>query len=343
MDTTTHALAGYVIAKTGIGRDTGKWGTIAGVSAAVFPDIDLILGFLGTDFSIRYHRNFTNSVFLIIPISLIFAWLFVKISKIRRFWTFFSIWVLEIAAHTFLDVATSYGTMILSPFSNHRFTLDWLFIVDPFLVSAFVFPLIGFHFWKNGSQVLARLSVLLASLYIALCGVNHSQALSLAKQYSQQRGLAAQAVASVPQPLSPFRWGNFILTEKKIYHGYVNLIGTDEGGSASKESFLARFFGRYQPTSRLQYRQVEKFGDSTWVEKALKLEAVKRFYWFARFPVARYKAGANGKHRVEFYDLRFGAINGFRPFLYVVEFDPEGKIGFNGFFRSHRWPFHNRQ
>ena len=38
------------------------------------------------------------------------------------------------------------------------------------------------------------------------------------------------------------------------------------------------------------------------------MEGVKLFYWFARFPVARYKMEENGNHRVEFYDLRFGNL-----------------------------------
>ena len=148
MDTTTHALAGYMIAKTGIGRDTGKWGTIAGVAAAVSPDIDLVLGFLGTEFSLKYHRGLTNSVFLIIPFSFLLAWVFVKISKMRRFWTFFFIGVVEMLVHTFFDVMGSYGTMILSPFSNGRFSLDWVFIVDFFLVQ----DLVGFYQAGNVSS-----------------------------------------------------------------------------------------------------------------------------------------------------------------------------------------------
>jgi len=331
MDTTTHALAGYIIAKTGLGRDTGKWGTIAGISAAVFPDIDLILGFLGTEFSLKYHRNLTNSVFLILPFSLVFAWAFVKVSKMRRFWTFFSIWVVEMLAHTFLDLATSYGTMILSPFSDTRFALDWVFIVDFLLVSTLLFPLIALHFWKRRSQILARVSVVLAALYVALCACNHSWALSLAKSYADQKGLVAEDVASIPQPLSPFRWGNYILTEKQIYLGFVNLIGVGEQSPADGKNFLSRFLARYQPIARLRYQVWERFDNSPWVERAMRLEGVKTFYWFARFPVARDNGLVNGNHRVEFFDLRFGAINGMRPFLYVVDFDGEGNVAFQGF------------
>jgi inner membrane protein len=331
MDTPTHALAGYMIAKTGLARDTGKWGTIAGVTAAVFPDADLVLRpFFSPEFTLKYHRHLTNSVLLIIPISLLFALLFVRISKVKRFWTFFLIWTVELIVHTFLDLVTSYGTMILSPFSNYRFTLDWVFIIDLFLVSVFLFPLIALHIWKRRSLTLARVSVVLAGLYIALCAYNHSWALSLAKGYARQEGLVTEAIASVPQPLSPFNWGNYILTEKKIYQGFVNLIATEEK-STGEGNFLSLFLARYQPAFRLQYRGWERFDNSPWVEKALELEGVKTFYWFARFPVVRDKGIVKGNHRVEFFDLRFGAVEGRRPFLYVVDFDGEGNVAFQGF------------
>ena len=331
MDTPTHALAGYMIAKTGLARDTGKWGTIAGVTAAVFPDADLVLRpFFSPEFTLKYHRHLTNSVLLIIPISVLFALLFSKISRVRRFWRFFLIWAVELLAHTFLDVATSYGTMILSPFSNYRFTLDWLFIIDLPLVSTFLLPLIALLIWKRRSLTMARVSVVLAGLYIALCGYNHWRALSLAKSYARENGLMAETVASVPQPLSPFNWGNYILTEEKIYQGLVNLMGREEK-STEEGNFLSRFLARYQPISRLQYRKWKRSDNSPWLEKALGLEGVKTFYWFARFPIARDRGIVNGKRRVEFFDLRFGAVEGRRPFLYVVDFDADGNVAFQGF------------
>lgn len=332
MDTVTHALAGYMIARTDLTRDTGRWGIIAGVLSSVFPDVDNTLGiFFGTEFYVKYHRSLPNSFFLVIPLSLLFAWLFVKVSKVKKFWSFFLIWVVELLAHTFLDLVTSYGTMILSPLSHHRFALDWVFIIDPFLTSVFLFPLMALCIWRRRGKTLARISVAMAAFYIFLCACNHFWALSLVKAYVQKKGMVTQEVASLPQPLSPFHWGNYIVTENKIYEGFVNLIGTSERVKTSDGNLFSRILARYQPICRLQYQPWDRFDGSLWVEKALTLEEVQTFLWFARFPVARYKGIVDGYHRVTLFDLRFGSINDRKPFLYVVEFDQEGEVAFQEF------------
>jgi len=332
MDTTTHALAGYIIVKTGLNKDTGRWGTIAGVTGSVFPDVDIILGiFLGTEFMIKYHRYLTNSIFIAVPVCLLFAWLFVRVSGIRKFWSFFLIFVVEVLAHTFMDLMTSYGTMILSPFSNSRFSLDWVFIIDPYLSLTLLFSLIATCIWKKRATIIARISVILVVLYISLCAFNHSWALNLTKRYSTEKAIVAQKVASLPQPLSPFFWGNYILTEKRVYAGFVNLIGDSETVKRSDGNFLSRFFPRYQPIRLIQYRTWDRFDDSPWVKRALKLEGVKTFLWFARFPIARYKGIIDGNNSVELFDLRFGLSATRGPFLYRVDFDQQGNVVFQGF------------
>jgi inner membrane protein len=337
MDTTTHALVGYAIMKTGLSEGTGRWGVIAGVCASVFPDIDLVLReFFGTEFTIRYHRYLTNSLFLIVPFSLLLAQLFVRVSGIRRFWSFFIICLIEILAHTFLDLTTSFGTMILSPFSNRRFALDWLFIVDPYLVLSLLIPLLVAWFWKGRTQILARCSVILAALYITFCAWNHSWALSSAKSYARQMGLKAQEVASIPQPLSPFHWGNYILTDKKIYQAFIDLVGNGNLGRSSKGLIFQRFLPSYYPVHDPRYRQWDRASGSSWVDRALTLEGVQAFLSFARFPVARYEGLVDGTHRVVLFDLRYISVKGRSPFTYVVDFDEKGNVVSQGFLK-HRW------
>ena len=332
MDTITHALAGYVAVKSGLNRGTGRWGAIAGVAAAIFPDLDGFFEFfLGTEFTIKYHRHLTNSLFLAPLFALIFAWLFVKVSKLPKFRAFFIIWLVEILLHTFLDVATSFGTMILSPFSDKRFSLDWIFIIDPYLTLLLLLSIIALLLWKKRAETGARVSLAVLTLYISLCAYNHFRALSLADAFAQEKGLHVEVTAALPQPLSPFHWANYVMTDNRIYEGLINLAGNRREKPGPDAGFIAQILSHYQPVSDLQYREWVKFEESPWITKAMELEGVKTFLWFARFPIARYRGIVEGAHTVLLYDLRFGNIAGRSPFQYVVKFDQEGKLLFAGY------------
>jgi len=65
----------------------------------------------------------------------------------------------------------------------------------------------------------------------------------------------------------------------------------------------------------LSTEDMHRFDNSPWVEKALKLEGAKIFFWFTRFPIVRDRGIVDRKRRVEFIDLHFGLINKRRPFL----------------------------
>ena len=70
------------------------------------------------------------------------------------------------------------------------------------------------------------------------------------------------------------------------------------------------------------------------MEKALDTEGVKFYYWFARFPVVRSVNSQDGRHRVEFMDVRF-LVPGIRlPFVYYLEFNDSGKVESEGFLRD---------
>ena len=339
MDPVTHGLVGYVVAKTGLTRDTGRWGVTAGVLASLFPDVDSLLGpFVKTEFTIRYHRGLTNSLFLAVPFALFLAWLFNKISGKKNYGTFFLICFVEILLHNFLDLVTSYGTMLLSPFSWQRFTLDWVFIIDFFLTGILLSFTVMIMIWKTRSKKLARISVGLAILYVSLCAGNHFWASSLARGHARKEGLKPENIASVPQPLSPFHWANYVVTEETIYKGLVNLIGKHERTPSPEDGLFRQVWVQYQPIDVLSYETMHRFDESPWVKRSLVLEDVKTFLWFARFPIVRYESIQNGRHRVTFFDLRFGGVQKRKPFLYEVVFDQEGKIVFQGF----RWDYPSR-
>ena len=342
MDSITHTITGAVIARAVQDEKVGKWGTIAGVAMGIFPDTDFVLGLFSRQSHLEYHRAFTHSLILLPFYALFFSWIFVKLSRRRELWSFYKICFLVLASHILLDLFTSYGTMILSPLSNQRFAWDLTFIVDLIFSGIVVIPWLGSLLWKKRAQWVCRGSLGLLFLYIALIGIQHHRAIELTKSFAKSLNEEVVEVASLPQPLSPFRWANYVETRDRVYQGYVDLLGKGPArtGSAEGETnadssiFLGRWWvmkSLYQPPLKIRYSSWQKRDGSPWVEKALATEGGKFYSWFARFPIAKVADSSNGTHRVELTDVRFLVPRIRMPFMYYMEFDDSGRILSEGF------------
>jgi len=331
MDSITHTLTGAVIAKAIDDKSIGNWGTIAGLAMGFFPDSDFVLGLFNRHFYLQYHRDFTHSLLLIPFYALFFSWLFVKISKRHHFWRFYKICLPVLLSHVILDLLTSYGTMIFSPFGERRFAWDLIFIIDLVFSGIIFIPFLVSTFWKKKAQAICLGSTLGLTLYILFCWIQQNQAIELTRVFAKNLNEEVVQVASLPQPLSPFRWANYVETKEKVYQGFVDLL---RGGRPEPNSDHSSFFGRlnsvYDPPGQIQYRSWQRFRDSPWVERAQATEGVKFYYWFARFPVVRSVNSRDGRHRVEFVDLRFLTPGVRMPFIYYVEFHDAGKIQTEG-------------
>ena len=178
MDSLTHALTGAVIARAINDEKVGNWGTIAGLAMGAFPDSDFVLGLINGQFYLKYHRDFTHSLILIPFYALFFSWIFVKLSKRPYFWSFYKICLPVLASHVLLDLFTSYGTMIFSPFFENRYAWDLIFIIDLIFSGIVVFPWLASLFWKRKSKWICRGSLVGLTLYVLFCWVQHDRALN---------------------------------------------------------------------------------------------------------------------------------------------------------------------
>ena len=332
MDSITHALTGVVVAQAIKDEKIGNWGGIAGLAMGFFPDSDFVLGFFNRHLYLQYHREFTHSLLLIPFYALFFSWLFVTLSKHRYFWSFYKICLLVLVSHVLLDLLTSYGTMIFSPFFKNRYAWDLVFIVDLIFSGIIFFPLLVSFIWKKKGRWICRGAIMGLALYILFCWVQHDQAIKLTKDFSRNLKEEVIQVASLPQPLSPFRWANYVETPNKVYQGFVDFLRKKRPTHSSASfSFFGRLNTIYYPPGGMHYQLWEKLQESPWVERALATEGVKFYYWFARFPVVKSVNSKEGRHRVEFMDVRF-LVQGIRvPFLYYVELDDSGKVLSEGF------------
>ena len=134
MDPLTHLTTGVICSQL-VPAPSRWWAALAGAIFAVLPDVDYFFIFWDRLAFIRYHRGFTHSLVALPLFALAGALLGRYLGGDRWFKPLFILGLVALGSHLLLDLATSYGTQALSPFSRRRFSLDWIFIIDPYFTA----------------------------------------------------------------------------------------------------------------------------------------------------------------------------------------------------------------
>ena len=217
MENISHALCGAVIARAGF-DDTidRRTGIITGAIVANFADIDILaMPFFGRDHYMLWHGGLTHSLVALLILPPILGWLAARISRapIRPI---ISLCYLAYASHVLLDLPTSWGTMLLLPFDDTRFSAHWVYIVD-----LFFWFILSLPFWMNrivGEPVLlARFSLAALAAYIGLCGGLHREAIHCVEEAAQRKGVTVQRSIAYPSPFLPIFW-NGVLDDGQFLH-----------------------------------------------------------------------------------------------------------------------------
>ncbi len=179
MDPLTHALAGATLAWIATGDRLGRRSLLIGASAALLPDIDILIRSASDPLlAIEHHRGFTHSL-LFVPIGGIVTALPFAARLERMQWRWAALaGILAYASHTILDGATTYGTQWLWPFSRYRVGLDAISIIDPLFTFVLLVGLIAACLGRR------RIAVMALALCVAWLGAGLVQ---------RKRAAAAQA------------------------------------------------------------------------------------------------------------------------------------------------------
>ena len=307
MDTLSHGLAGSILTRSTTERPAGRVALWIGFLAAMLPDLDFLFLHGQLDY-LRNHRGWSHS-FLYLPF---FAAGVAAIARLffRRssFVHLFLLAALGIASHIVFDWITSFGTMFLTPVSRERFSLDWVFIIDPFFTTIGAFGLIiAAAIPGRGRRAAAAASGLLV-LYIFFCAAMHARALAAWRQIDRVPEGAPAAV--LPQLLSPFRWLGL-----SDHGGSVHACFFDVGPFARAVpqprtpdklwEALRRLPDFYAPPRRARIKAFEKPPDSPLLSAARALPDVQTYLAFARFPLETVTPLPDGTTAITFEDMRF--------------------------------------
>ena len=181
MDTITHGIAGALIAKAAFNgedlfpptlvtkRRVITWSLLLG---AIFPDSDVFRDMLSNDqlLMLTWHRSITHSLICLPIWAVLLAALTDQVAKWRKwnapsFLALCGIYAVGIVSHIFLDLLTTFGTMIWSPLEWSRPAWDILFIIDFTFTAILLIPqLLAWVF--EDPELLRRRSLTMALLFI---------------------------------------------------------------------------------------------------------------------------------------------------------------------------------
>jgi len=235
---------------------------ILGFLSGMAPDLDTLIR-SSTDplLFLEFHRQFTHSL-IFIPIggficaSLLY-FLFSKRAKLTFTQTYLYC-TLGYATHGLLDTCTSYGTQLLWPFTNHRYSWDTISIIDPVLTIPLLVLVIIAAIKKNPKFALAGLIWLLT---YQLFGLYQNHRVSeIGWKLAEERGHQPIRLEAKPTIGNLILWKVIYEIEEGFYTDGIRagLSTKIYRGSLTPKLDVARDFPWLEKNSQ-QARDLERF------------------------------------------------------------------------------------
>ncbi len=310
MDTLTHALSGALLARATAPRDAPPHSlprrVAAGFLACAAPDLDFVIGFVGPVEYMMHHRGVTHSLLLLPLWALVLSWLLAKILREPRGWrALYGVTALSLGLHIAGDVITSYGTMVLAPFSDWRAQTGTTFIIDLWFTGIIVGGLIASAILYRSRWPAVAASTLLAG-YVGFQYLQKERAIEFGERHARDQGISGAIVNVQPRPVSPFNWTVFVSDAEAHHFAHVNLMRKEPRSYRPGAGFIAMLDSAYQPLSSARWETRTRYGEgaaSPLAREAWNSPAMAVYRWFADLPA--FDDVSAGSTCVWFVDLRF--------------------------------------
>jgi len=370
LDNVTHTLFAITVGRTSLGR-AGRGTTAALVLAGNAPDIDIVTAFRGGTNYLHWHRGPTHGPIGVVALgalSAAIAYYGTRLVDARRkpraptyasFPMLLVMSMMMVACHLLMDLPTSYGTRVLSPFDWHWYAFDWMPIVDVYLLIALAAGLLFGNRSADAKQRYASVAFVAMAAIYGVRAFAHHQALELAPRlfgptlpakcadapdtssaldvwprevrlkpdtpsnvvsgFSRTGRRCLVEIAAMPTFTSPFDWRIVAQMSNSYEIHDVNVLDTRFREPAAEGEVFWRQSVRYP---------------NIWTAATMQATTApiaNIFLGFSRFPDVRTFADNTGTTTVRFGDMRFAS--GFvaveqrvRPFTVTVHLDKDGKI-----------------
>lgn len=181
------------------------------------PDLDIFIR-SDTDplLALEFHRQFTHSLFFIPLGGLICALVLHPLWRhrlaLRETYLFTTV---GYATHGLLDACTTYGTLLLWPFSYTRFAWNSVSVVDPLFTIPALLLVAASAIFANKN--LARIAMVWMLGYLLLGFIQHQRAVNVGFEISASRGHQPTRLEAKPAFANILLWKIVYLHEDRFY------------------------------------------------------------------------------------------------------------------------------
>jgi membrane-bound metal-dependent hydrolase YbcI (DUF457 family) len=359
LDNLTHSLFGATLARTPLSR-AGRGTAAALILASNAPDVDFIALAGGPVKYLEWHRGVTHGPLGVVGLGVVTAGLVwigrrfydqrwprkgaqnggsnrtrpTRDAAIGRglsnpaddhdasFAMLIAVSIVGVLLHVLMDLPTIYGTRLLSPFDWHWFAVDWMPIVDIYLLMALVISLLGRPTAPQRRARAAFVLLLMATNYGVRAAAHH-QALELAPrlfgptlpQPCDPPAASTPLVDSWPRPAAPSSPppGKRCLVEMIAMPSFTSPFSWRIVAQMSNAyeihdvNVLDQRFREAEAESVAPWRVTVRY-PNVWTpttEHAATTRLGRVFLGFSRMPAARSAVDAHGVTTVRWTDMRF--------------------------------------
>jgi inner membrane protein len=198
---------------------------IIGFLSGLAPDLDILIKSKSDPILfLEFHRQFTHSLIFIPFGGLICALVLYFIISKRFKISFKETWIystLGYATHGLLDACTSYGTLLLWPFSQTRIAWNNISIIDPLFTIPLLILIVTAA--KKQKKIFAIIAVFWAIFYLSLGVYQKNAAIKVSTEIAKDRGHDAIRISVKPSIGNLLLWKSIYETQDKFYVDAIRL------------------------------------------------------------------------------------------------------------------------
>lgn len=261
MDPLTHGLIGSAAAQSLASKEKVRYAAVAGFGAALLADADILISNPNDPLlNVELHRQFSHSL-IFIPVGALIAslllWLFLKKKLSPK--EIYGYSLLGYATAGLMDAFTSYGTKLLWPFFDERYSWNIISVFDPmFTVGVLITALLCFYYRK---KLFLGLGWLWIFCYLLFGFFQHNRAEKRAYSFAEKYNQSIERLVVKPTIGNQLLWSIRYEEKDTLYaHGiYLNPFSESEFYEGTSTPLLdwRKEFEPYKGTTL--YKDIQRF------------------------------------------------------------------------------------